>query len=130
MPYATLWHGHNGPHHPFPDNDHPWRVAVQECLNQCAEEHLHYCRREQGPTDHPGWRNALVNLFQTTGTPDPRLGLIHPRRAKLEAHTGSRVTPDGLHLHVGGYRCKGSLSPPTQGAAYDPPAALMHTLCD
>ena len=40
------------------------------------------------------------------------------------------MTPDGLHLHVGGYRRRGCLSPPTPGAAYHPPAALMYILHD
>ena len=40
------------------------------------------------------------------------------------------VTPDALHLHVGGYCCQGSLSPVTQGAAYHPPAALLYILRD
>ena len=31
--YKTPWHGHHGPHHPFPDNDDPWPAAVRECLN-------------------------------------------------------------------------------------------------
>ena len=104
VPHTTPWHGHHGPHHPFPGNDHPWPTAVRECLNQCADEHLHYCRREQEPTNHPGWRDALVNLIHSTGTRDPRLRVVQPRRAKQDAHTGPRVTPDGLHLHVGGYR--------------------------
>ena len=103
---------------------------MRECLNQCADEHLHYCRREQGPTNHPGWRDALAHLFHTTGTRDPRLRLVHPTRAKQDAHTGPRVTPDGLHLHVGGYRRRDGLSPPTRGAAYHPPAALMYILRD
>ena len=63
VPHTTPWHGHNGPHHPFLDNDDPW-----------------------------------------------------PRR----------VTSG----HVGGYRRRGSLSPPTQGAAYHPPAALLYILRD
>ena len=126
--HTTPWHGHHGPRHPFPDNDDPWLTAVRECLNQCADEHLHYCRREQEPTKHPGWRDALVHLFHTTGTRDPRLRLLHPTRAKQDAHTGPRVTPDGLHLHVGGYHRRGGLSPPTRGAAYHPPAALMYIL--
>ena len=130
VPHTTPWHGHHGPHHPFPDNDDPWLAAVRECLNQCADEHLHYCRREQGPTDHPGWRDALVNLFQTTGTRDPRLRLVHPTRAKQDAHTGPQVTLGGLHLHIGAYRRQGSLSPPTQGAAYHPPAAPLYILRD
>ena len=128
--HTTPWHGHHGPRHPFPDNDDPWPTAVRECLNKCADEHLHYCRREQEPTNHPGWRDALVHLFHTTGTWDPRLRLFHPTRAKQDAHTGPRVTPDGLHLHVGGYRRRDGLSPPTRGAAYHPPAALMYILRD
>ena len=130
VPHTTPWHGHHGPRHPFPNNDDPWPTAVRECLNQCADEHLHYCRREQEPTNHPGRRDALVHLFHTTGTRDPRLRLVHPIRAKGHAHTGPRVTPDGLHLHVGGYRRRGGLSPPTRGAAYHPPAALMYILHD
>ena len=130
VPHTTPWHGHHGPHHTFPDNDNPWPTAVRECLNQCADEHLHYYRREQEPTNHPGWRDALVHLFHTTGTRDPRLRLVHPTRAKQDAHTGPRVTPDGLHLHVGGYRGQGGLSPPTRGAAYQPPAALRYILHD
>ena len=70
------------------------------------------------------------HLFHTTGTRDPRLRLVHPTRAKQDAHTGPRVTPDGLHLHVGGYRRRDGLSPPTRGAAYHPPAALMYILRD
>ena len=93
---------------------------MRECLNQCADEHLHYCRRQQGPSDHPGWRDALAHLFHTTGTQDPRLSLIHPTRAEQDARTGPQVTSDGLHLHVGGYRRQGSLSPPTQGAGIPP----------
>ena len=130
MPHRTPWHGHHGPRHPFPNKDDPWPTVVRECLNQCADEHLHYCRREQEPTNQPGWRDALVHLFHTTGTRDPRLRLVHPMRAKQDAHTGPRVTPDGLHLHVGGYRRQGGLSPPTRGAAYQPPVALMYILHD
>ena len=128
VPHTTPWHGHHSPHHPFPDYDDPWPVSVRECLSQCADEHPDYCHRKQGPTDHAGWRDALVNFFHTTGTQDPRLRLIHPTRAKKDAHIGSRVTPDGLHLHVGGYRRQGDLSPLTQGAAYHQPGALMHIL--
>ena len=40
------------------------------------------------------------------------------------------MTPDGLHLHVGGYRSQSSLSPQTQGAAYQPSAALIYILRD
>ena len=126
VPHTTPWHGRQGPHHPFPDNDDPWPAVVLDCVNQCADEHLKYCSRQRRPTDHPGWHNALGNLFHTTGTWDPRLRFIHPRRAKHDAHTGARVTPDGLHHHVGGYRSQGNLSPPTQGAAYHPPLALMY----
>ena len=78
------------------------------------------CRREQGPTDHPGWRDALVHLFHTTGTRDPRLRLVHPTRAKQDAHTGQRVTSDGLHPNVGGYRRGGSLSSPHTGGGIPP----------
>ena len=130
VPHTMPWHGQHGPHHPFPYNDDPRLTAVREYLNQCADEHLHYCRRELEPTNRPGWRNTLVHLFHTTGTGDPRLRLVHPTRAKQDAHTGPRVTPDGLHPHVGGYRRQGSLSPPTRGAAYHPPAALMYILHD
>ena len=130
LSHRTPWHGHHGPHHPFPDNDDPWPTAVRECLNQCADEHLHYCRREQEPTNHSAWRDALVHLFHTTGTRDPHLRLVHLTRAKQDAHTGPRVTPDGLHLQVRGYRRQGSLSPPTQGAAYHPLAALVYILRD
>ena len=124
--HTTPWHGHHVPHHPFPDNDDPWPAALRECLNQCSDEHLQYSRRKQGPTKLPGWREALVHLVHTTGFRDPRLRLIHPTRAKQDADTGPRVPPDGLHLHVGGYCRQGSLSLPTQGAAYHPLAALMY----
>ena len=130
VPHTTPRHRHHGPHHPFPDNDNPWPAAVRKCLNQFADEHLDYCRREQEPTDHPGWRDSLVHLFHTTGTRDPRPRLVHPTRAKQDAHTGPRVTSDSLHLHVGGYRRQGSLSRPTQGAAYNPLAALLYILRD
>ena len=40
------------------------------------------------------------------------------------------MTLDRLHLNVGGYRCQGSLSPPTQGTAYHPPTALLYILRD
>ena len=113
---------------PLPRQRRPVAMAVGECLNQCADEHLHYCRREQEPTNHPAWRDALAHLFHTTGKRDPSLRLVHPTRAKQDAHTGPRVTPDGLHLHVGGYRRRDGLSPPTRGAAYHPPAALMYIL--
>ena len=129
VPHTTPWHGHHGSHHPFPNNDDPWPTAVREFLNQCGNEHL-YCRREQEPSNHPGCRDALVHLFHTTGTQDPHLRLVYPTRAEQDAHTGQRVTPDGLHLHVGGYRRRGGLSPPTRGAAYHPPAALMYILHD
>ena len=130
VPHTTPWHGHHGQRHLFPDNHDSWPTAVQECFNRCADEHLHFCRREQEPTNHPGWRDALVHLFHTTGTRDPLLRLPHPTRARHHAHTGPRVTPDGLHLHVGGYGRRGGLSPPTRGAAYHPPAVLMYILRD
>ena len=82
VPHTTPWHGNHGQRHPFPDNDDPWPTAVGECLNQCADEHLHYCRREQEPSNHPGWRDALFHLFHITGTWDPRLRLVHPKRVK------------------------------------------------
>ena len=47
-------------------------------------------------------------------------------RAKQGAHTGPRVTPDGLHLRVRGYCRWGGLSPPTREAAYHPPVAFMY----
>ena len=106
------------------------KMAVRECLNQCADEHLHYGPREQESTNDPGWQDALVHLFHTTGTQDSRLRLVHPTRAKQDAHTGPWVTPDGLHLHVGGYRRRGNVSPPTQGAACHPTAALLYILRD
>ena len=53
VPHTTPWHGHHGPHYPFTDKDDAWPAAMRECLNQCAAEHLHYCRREHGPTDPP-----------------------------------------------------------------------------
>ena len=130
VPQTTPWHGHHGPLYPFTDNDDSWPTAVRQCLNQCADGHLHYCCREREPTNDPGWRDALVHLFQTTGTRDPRLRLVHPTRAKQDAPTGPRVTPDGLHLHIGGYRRRGGPSPPTRGAAYYPAAALMYILHD
>ena len=40
------------------------------------------------------------------------------------------MTSNGLHSHVGGYRRRGSLSPPTQGAAYHPLVALLYILRD
>ena len=126
VPHTTPWHGHHGQHHPSPDTDDRWPAAVRECLNQCADEQLHYCRQEQGPTDRPRWRDALVHLFHTTSKQDPRLRLIQPTRARQDPHTGPWVTPDGLHLHVGGYHRQGSLPPPTQGAAHLSPAALMY----
>ena len=128
--HRTPWHRHHGPHHPLTNIDDQWPAAVRECLNEYTDEHLHYCRREQGPTDHSGSRDALVHLFNTTGTRDPRLRLIHPTRAKQDAHSVPRVTVDGLHLHIGGYRGQGSLSPPKQGAVYDPPVALIYILHD
>ena len=120
----------HGPRHPFPDNDDLWPTAVRECLNQCADDHLHYCRREQEPANQPGWRDALVHLFHTTGTRDPRLRLVRFTRAKQDAHTGQQLTSDGLHLHVGCYRRQGGLSPPTRGAAHHLPAALEYILHD
>ena len=45
-PHTAPWHVWHGPHHPFADNGDPWPAAVRECLSQCAEEHLHYCRLE------------------------------------------------------------------------------------
>ena len=117
VPHTTPWHGHLGPHHPFADNDDPRPTAVRESLNQCADEHPHNCRRKQGPTAHSGWRDAFVHLFNTTGTQDPRLRLVHPTRAKQDANTGPRVTPEDLYLHVKGYRRRGSLSAADQCTA-------------
>ena len=84
----------------------------------------------RGPATTPAWRDALFHLFHTTGTRGPRSRLFHPTRAKQHAHIGPQVTPDGLHFHVGGYRHQGSLSSPTQGAAYNPTAALLYILSD
>ena len=115
--HATPWHGHHLlPHHLFPDNVDLWQAAVQQCLSQCTNKHLHYYCRQQGPTDQPGWRDALVNLSNTNGTKHPHLRLNHPTRAKQGAHTGRPLILDGLHLHVGGYRRKGDLSLPPQEA--------------
>ena len=52
--HATPWHGHHGPQHPFPDMDNPWLAVVRDCLNQCADEVLHYCCCQQGPDNNPG----------------------------------------------------------------------------
>ena len=60
----------------------------------------------------------------------PPFQALHLTRAKQDTHTGQRVTRDVLYLHVGGYRRLGSLSPPTQGAAYHQPGALMYILRD
>ena len=128
LPHTTPWHGHPGPRHTFPDNDDLWPAAVRGCPNQCADEHLHYCRRERGPTEHPGWRDPLVHLFHTTRKRDPRLRLAQSTRAKQDAHTGLQVTSDSLYLHFGGYSRQDSQSPPKQGAAYHPPAALLSIL--
>ena len=130
VPHTTPWHGHHVPHHPFLNNHDPWPAAVRQCLNQCATEHLYYCCRKQGPINHPGWRDAWVHLFHTTGTRNPRLRLVKLTRAQQDAHTGPRVTSEGLHLHVGGYCRQGSPSPPTQGAAYHPLADLLYILRD
>ena len=53
---------------------------------------------------------------------------MHTTRARQDAQTGWRVTPGVLHLLVGVYCRKDDLSPPTQGTAYHPPAALMYIL--
>ena len=53
VPHTTPWHRHHGPHHPFPDTNDSWPAAVRECFNQCTNEHLQYCRCEQGRADHP-----------------------------------------------------------------------------
>ena len=84
----------------------------------------------RSPPTNPGG----TRLWSTSSTPparrNPRLSLVQPTRAKQDTHIGPRVTPDGLHLHVGGNRRRGSLSPPTQGAVYQPPAALLYILSD
>ena len=125
VPHTTPWHGHHRPRPPFPDNDDPWPTAVRECLNQCADEHLHYCRREQGPTNHPGWRDALVHLLHTTGTRDPRLRLVHPTRAKQDTHTGPRVTPGQPAPPRRGLPPPGRPIPPNAGGGV-PPAGSPH----
>ena len=125
VPHTTPWHGHHGPRHPFPDNDDPWPTAMRECLNQCADEHLHYCRREQEPSNHPGWRDALAHLFHTTGTRDPRLRLIHPTRAKQDAQTGPRVTPGRPAPPRRGLPPPGWPIPPHAGGGV-PPASSPH----
>ena len=81
VPHMTPWHGHHGPPHPFPDNDDPWLAAVRECLNQCADEHLHYCRREQEPTDPP-W------VARRFGRPFPRHRHAGPPPAARPPHEG------------------------------------------
>ena len=53
LPQKTPWLGHYGLHHPFAEDNNSLPAVVRECLNQCADEHLHHCRCEQGPTDHP-----------------------------------------------------------------------------
>ena len=113
--YVTPRNVEHGPHHRFPGNDDPWPAKVRECPHQCAEEHLHCCRRKQGPRDQPGCCKALVSLFHTTGTHDPRLRLVHPTRAKQHAQTSPGLTPNGLHLNVGGFPCKGDPTPPQKG---------------
>ena len=65
VPHRTPSHGHHGPHHPFPDNDNPWPAAVRECLNQCADEHLHYLIRSLRRKDvrmASGWRQDSVRM--------------------------------------------------------------------
>ena len=51
-------------------------------------------------------------------------------KSSHNTNTGPQVTSDDLHLQVGGYRCQGSLSPPTQGAAYHQLPALLYILRD
>ena len=129
VPHRTPGQGNHGPHHSSPGNNNPRPAAVRECLNQCADEHLHYCCCKQEPPDQPGWRNAPLHLYTTTGSRDPRLRLINPTRVKQDAHTVPQVTSDGLHLHIRGYRRQGSLSPlhaeggipPTGGPPVYPP---------
>ena len=70
VPHTTPWHGHHGPHHPFPDNDDLWPTAVRECLNQCADEHLHYWRREQEPTNQPGFGPPLPHHWHAGPPPE------------------------------------------------------------
>ena len=125
VPHTMPWHGLHGRRHPLLDNDDPWPTAVRECLNPCANEHLHCCRREQDPTNHPGWRDALVHLFHTTGTRDARLRLFHPTRAKQDAHTGPRVTPGRPAPPRRGLPPPGQPIPPHTGGGV-PPAGGPH----
>ena len=127
VPHTTPWRGPHGPHHPFPDNDNLWPAAVRECLNECADEHLHYCSCEKGTTTHPVWRDALVHLFHTTGTWDPDLRLTHPMRAKQDAHTGQQVTLDQPAPPHRGPSPSGQPIP-HKGAAYHQPTALLYIL--
>ena len=40
------------------------------------------------------------------------------------------MTPDGLHLHLGGYGRKVNPTPPTRGVADHQPTSLMYIFCD
>ena len=56
--------------------------------------------------------------------------LVHPTGAQHDVHTGRQMTPDGLHLHLGGYGRKVNPAPPGRGVVYHQPTALMYIFCD
>ena len=71
-----------------------------------------------------------AHLFHTTGTRDPRLRLVHPQRAKQDAHTGPTGDPRRPAPPRRGLPPPERPVPPHAGAAYHPPAALMYILRD
>ena len=56
---------------PSPDNDDPWPTAVRSASTNAPMNTSIIAAMRQGPTNHPGWRDALAHLFHTTapGTP-------------------------------------------------------------
>ena len=102
VPFLTPWHGHTRPLS-IPSRTmttYGWRCCPNASTSAPTST-IHYCRPKQGPTDHTRWRNALINVFETTCTRDPSVSLIHPMRAKQEADTYRQVSLDGLRLLTG-----------------------------
>ena len=72
VPHTTLWHGHHGPHHPFPDNDKPLRAACGSASTSALMSTSTTAVANRGPPSTPNgatpWSTWLTPPARGTPT--------------------------------------------------------------